>query len=91
MPLQGLRYLLYLAILTSAFAYLLFNKGIRLIGASGSAINQLLFPIVAVILSYFVLGEELNLWEALGISMIGAGILIAQFGVRRKTVPSQRS
>ncbi|HZW57747.1 MAG TPA: EamA family transporter [Nitrososphaerales archaeon] len=75
---EGLSLVLYLGVIASGIAFLIFNKGIRLIGVSGAAINQLIFPAVAVILSYLFLGEVINLAEALGMGLIVAGIIVAQ-------------
>src|SRR5579884_3196658 len=74
---EPLVYVVYLGVLTSAFAFLIFNVGMRRIGVSASAINQLLFPVVAVILSFF-LGEVLTLSEVSGMALIATGIIIAQ-------------
>ena len=79
----GLAYMAYLGILTSGVAFLIFNVGIKLIGVTAAAVNQLVFPIVAVIISYFALGEIVNIPELAGMGLIVAGIAIAQIFSRR--------
>lgn|SRR5487761_1281976 len=74
----GLELILYLGVFASAIAFVIFNVGMRLIGVSRAAVNQLLFPGVAVLTSYFLLGEVVNLEEVVGIALIIVGILIAQ-------------
>jgi drug/metabolite transporter (DMT)-like permease len=75
----GLEAVLYLGVVTSAFAFLIFNVGMKIIGVSRAAVNQLLFPAVTIILSYFLLGETVNLADLIGIGMIVFGVAIAQF------------
>ncbi|MDA4129353.1 MAG: EamA family transporter [Thaumarchaeota archaeon] len=81
--LSGIFYIGYIGIACSGIAFLIFNKGMRLIGITRSAINQLLFPVVAIILSYFILGETVNLIEICGMVLIIAGILLAQVFTKR--------
>ena len=70
--------ILFLGIFCSAVAFLVFNLGLKMVGAARASINQLLFPVVSIILSYFLLGETINASDALGIFMILGGILVAQ-------------
>ena len=69
---------LYLGVFTSALAFVIFNIGMKLIGVGRAAVNQLLFPGVAVLFSFVLLGETVNLSEVGGIALIVGGILIAQ-------------
>ncbi len=80
--LAALTLTLYLGVMTSAFAFVVFNVGMKLIGVSRSAVNQLLFPCVAVIISYLFLGEIINLEEIAGIALIIVGIIIAQINAK---------
>lgn len=76
--LEGILLVLYLGVAASGIAFLLFNTGLRIIGASRAAINQLLFPAVAVILSYIFLGLSVNAADVVGIVLILGGILVSQ-------------
>jgi len=75
---QGFAIVLYLGAITSALAFLIFNMGMKIIGVSRAAINQLLFPIVTVVLSYYMFGETINLASVLGIALILLGVAVAQ-------------
>ncbi len=79
---SGLSLIVYLGVLASGVAFVMFNIGIKRIGVSRAAINQLLFPVVSVIISYFILGELINGADLFGIALITFGIIVAQF-VRR--------
>ena len=70
--------ILYLGIVSSAIAFFLFNLGLKIVGATRAAINQLLFPVVSIVLSYLALGETINLADGVGIIMILGGIVVAQ-------------
>lgn len=74
----GLVDVVYLGVVTSAFAFLIFNVGMKTIGVSRAAVSQLIFPAVAVILSFFLLGQTVNLTEVAGIVMIVIGVIVAQ-------------
>ena len=76
---SGLGLVLFLGVVASGAAFLIFNEGIRLIGVSRAAVNQLVFPAVAVSLSYVLLGETINLAEAAGMVLIVTGIVVAQW------------
>ena len=74
----GISYMLYLGVAASGIAFLVFNKGMKIIGVIGASINQLLFPAVSVILSFAILGETVNGFDIVGMAMIVAGIVSAQ-------------
>lgn len=74
----GLESVLYLGVVTSAFAFLIFNTGMKIIGVSRAAVNQLLFPAVTVVLSFYLLGETVNLPDVVGIGLIVLGVVVAQ-------------
>ena len=73
----------YLGIIASGIAFLLFNKGMKLIGITRAAINQLLFPAVTIVVTFFIFGAIVNLYELGGILLIVSGILLAQLYPRR--------
>jgi drug/metabolite transporter (DMT)-like permease len=75
---SGIFYVGYLGIVASGIAFLLFNKGMKLIGITRAAINQLLFPAVTVFLTFFIFGAIVNWYELAGMVMIVCGILLAQ-------------
>jgi drug/metabolite transporter (DMT)-like permease len=78
--------LAYIAVFPSFIAYLFFNRGIELIGAGRAGQSWHLMPVFGSILAVLFLGETFYVYHAIGISMIGAGILLASI----QTVPATR-
>ena len=68
---QGWALVLYLGIVPTAFAYWLFQKGLRSVSATAASIVSMLDPLVAAVLAWILFGETL---AATGV--IGAGLLI---------------
>lgn len=68
--------LLGLAAFSTSVAYLIFFRIISRSGPSFVSLVTMLVPVSAIILGYFVLGETLNLHEALGAVLIGLALLI---------------
>ena len=61
----------------SFIAYLFFNRGIELIGATRAGQSWHLMPVFGSILAVVFLGETFHLYHAIGIALIAAGILLA--------------
>lgn len=69
--------LLYLGIFTSALGYFFFNKGIEIAEKTSDVTNFIFVnPLIASILSYFVLGETLNAGTVIGGTIIIVSIII---------------
>jgi drug/metabolite transporter (DMT)-like permease len=79
--------LAYIALFPSFIAYLFFNRGIELIGAARAGQSWHLMPVFGSVLAVLFLGETFYLYHAIGIAMIGAGILLASI----KAAPVPRS
>ena len=69
--------LAYIAVFPSFVAYLFFNRGIELIGAGRAGQSWHLMPVFGSVLAVLFLGETFYVYHAIGIAMIGAGILLA--------------
>jgi len=69
--------MLYIAVFPSFIAYLFFNRGIELIGATRAAQSWHLMPVFGSILAVFFLGERFWLYHAIGIGLIAGGIVLA--------------
>ena len=67
----------YTAVLPSFVAYLLFNRGVELIGASRAGQSMHLMPLFGSMLAVVFLHEAFQIYHALGIGLIAAGILLA--------------
>jgi drug/metabolite transporter (DMT)-like permease len=75
----------YTAILPSFIAYMLFNRGVELIGPGRAGQSAHLMPVLGAILAVLFLGEHFRLYHVVGIVLIGAGILLANKRVADST------
>ena len=69
--------LAYIAVFPSFVAYLFFNRGIELIGATRSGQSWHLMPVFGSILAVVFLGEQFHVYHAVGIALIAGGIVLA--------------
>jgi drug/metabolite transporter (DMT)-like permease len=69
--------LLYLCIFPSILGYLCLNRGIELIGANRAAPFIHLVPVFGSVLAIALLGEQLQLFHAIGYALVLAGITLA--------------
>lgn len=67
----------YTAIFPSFIAYLLFNRGVELIGSARAGQSLHLMPLFGSIVAVLFLGEAFRLYHAAGIALIAVGILLA--------------
>jgi drug/metabolite transporter (DMT)-like permease len=67
----------YLAILGTVVAFLSYYKLIRSLPATQVSMITLIFPVVAILLGWFVLGERLTPHAGLGIALIMGGVALA--------------
>jgi drug/metabolite transporter (DMT)-like permease len=75
---EAFRAIVLLAVFSSLLAFVFFTQSIRQIGVnrSNSFIN--LIPVFVAVLSFFVLNESLTLQKFAGISVVVAGLFLAQ-------------
>jgi drug/metabolite transporter (DMT)-like permease len=64
----------YVAIFPSIFAFLFWNRGIELIGASQAGLFINLIPVFAALLAVFFLGESFAWFHGVGMSLIIGGM-----------------
>ena len=67
----------YTAVFPSFIAYLLFNRGVELIGSARAGQSMHLMPLFGSILAVIFLRESFQLYHAGGMILIAAGILLA--------------
>jgi drug/metabolite transporter (DMT)-like permease len=79
--------LAYIAVFPSFIAYLFFNRGIELIGAGRASQSWHLMPVFGSILAVLFLGETFYVYHAIGIALIGIGILLASIQAARAPRP----
>jgi drug/metabolite transporter (DMT)-like permease len=76
----------YIAVFPSFIAYLFFNRGIELIGPARAGQSWHLMPVFGSVLAVLFLGETFYVYHAIGIAVIGVGILLASI----KSAPAIR-
>lgn len=77
---------LALALVSTAFAYLLYFRLVAEAGATNASLVTLVVPVSAILLGVLFLGERLDGVEMLGMAVIGSGLLTIDgriFGARR--------
>lgn len=75
---------LYVAIFPSVLSYLFWNHGTQRIGANRAGQFAHVVPISGILIAVLLLGEQLHLYHLLGIILVAAGIVLANY--RQKTV-----
>lgn len=68
--------ILYLAVVASALAYLIFYRLLRLVGAGNASLTTLLVAPVAVVLGALVLDEDLPARAYAGFAVLALGLLV---------------
>jgi drug/metabolite transporter (DMT)-like permease len=75
-PVGSIEAILALALLSTAFAYILSFRIMALAGATNASLVTLLVPPSAILLGAVFLNETLGITEAAGMTLIGAGLVI---------------
>ncbi len=70
--------LIYSAILPAFLCYLLFNRGVELIGSARAGQYLHLMPVFGVLLATVALGEALSPYHGVGIGLIAIGLWLAR-------------
>ncbi|MCY0096061.1 DMT family transporter [Hoeflea ulvae] len=74
-PMNVVAAILALALVSTAFAYIVFFRILSVAGATSASLVTLLVPPAAILLGVLFLGETLSLTEALGLGLIALGLL----------------
>ena len=77
--------LIYLALFGSTAAFILYNYGIKQLGASKANIFTNIIPVLTAVFAYFVLREEMNWQKVTGIAIVLAGLLLSQLRKTNRT------
>lgn len=72
-------YVLALSLIPTVIAYLLYTRGLSVLESSRASITATIEPVIAVLLGIFFLGDNLSLWQVLGIVFILAAVISIQF------------
>lgn len=84
---ENFLYLLWLAIINTAFAFTLWNFSLRTLTAMESSIINGTMLIQIAILAWIFLGEEITTKEAAGMLIAALGALFVQLKIKRKSKP----
>lgn len=75
--------ILAIALLSTAFGYILYFRIMAAAGATNTSLVTLLVPPSAILLGFLFLGERLEMTEIAGMALIGAGLFILDGRVYR--------
>jgi drug/metabolite transporter (DMT)-like permease len=74
--------IVYSGLLALVVAYLLWYRGVRVLGPTRTAMYGNLQPVVALLVAWPLLGEVPTVWQGLGATGIAAGIVLTRSGRR---------
>ena len=77
----------YQGILTAVIAFMLFNKGVLLIGATKAGAFVPLVPVISTLIAIPVLHEIPSVYEWIGVFMVSCGVLLASGVIRHRQLP----
>jgi drug/metabolite transporter (DMT)-like permease len=77
--------ILAIALLSTAFGYILYFRIMAAAGATNTSLVTLLVPPSAILLGFLFLGERLDTAEIAGMALIGAGLVILDGRIYRRT------
>ncbi|MRH45097.1 EamA family transporter [Aquibacillus halophilus] len=83
---NGLTTSLFLGVIATGLAYLLFAKGLREITASTAVTLSLAEPLTATILGVFIVGELLTATSWIGVSLLLFSIILLAFSPKKNLV-----
>jgi len=82
--------LLYLGVFGSGICFILFTTGIRALGSSKANVFANLVPVVAAIVSYFVLKEAMPALKIMGIVVVLGGLFLSQMSNFGRSAAAKR-
>jgi drug/metabolite transporter (DMT)-like permease len=69
---------LYAGIGALVIAYLLFYRGVQILGPTRTAMYGNLQPLIAIAVAWMMLGERPTVWQAVGAAFIMGGLLLSR-------------
>jgi drug/metabolite transporter (DMT)-like permease len=82
---QGLG-VLYMGLAASVFAFICWNRGVSVVGANAAGFTVHLLPAFGTVLAILLLGEAFQAFQAAGIAIILAGVLLATLSAPGKKI-----
>ena len=74
----------YLAVFGSSLAFIFFNYGVKILGATKTEIFANIIPVLTAVFAYFMLGEDLGFQKLFGIAVVLSGLFLSQLKTRRR-------
>ncbi len=74
--------LVYSGLFALAIGYVIWYASVKRVGNSKTAIYGNITPIFTVVFAFFLIGEKISLWQALGALVILTGVYITRSGYR---------
>ena len=74
----------YLAVFGSSLAFIFFNYGVKVLGATKTEIFTNIIPVLTAVFAYFMLGEDLGFQKLFGIAVVLTGLFLAQLKTRKR-------
>ena len=81
---QAFKAIVFLAVFASTLAFVFFTQSIRQLGVNRSNTFINLIPVFVAILSFFILNDSLGIQQITGITIVVAGLFLAQLKRKRK-------
>ncbi|MEK4228140.1 DMT family transporter [Solibacillus sp. FSL H8-0538] len=82
---QNLWPMLFMGVVATSVAYLLFLASLKKISSSAAVTLSLAEPLTAALLGVFLIGEYLSATSWVGVALLLGGIIVLTFGSRRAT------
>jgi drug/metabolite transporter (DMT)-like permease len=79
-----------LSLIPTVIAYLLYTKGLSMLESSRASIAATIEPVIAVLIGMGLLGDNLSLWQGLGILLILTAVFAIQFEAASPQDPSKK-
>ncbi len=83
--LSGLGAILYIGILASLIAFIVWGKAIELIGPTQSSVTYYTLPVFSGLAAYLFLDEQITAMHFISMSLIITGVLVAALNSKRST------
>ena len=77
--------LVCLAVFGSSIAFILFNYGVKVLGAARTELFSNIIPVLTAFFSFVMLGEPLGIQKLTGIAIVLAGLFLSQLKPRKRT------
>jgi drug/metabolite transporter (DMT)-like permease len=75
----------FLAVFGSSIAFILFNYGVKMLGAARTELFSNIIPVLTAVFAFLMLGEPLGVQKVIGIAIVLTGLFLSQLKSRKRT------